>query len=215
MVSGRTRVKICGMTRAEGALFAVSEGVDALGYIFYPKSPRCVDKENAQKIIQSLPPFVDAVGVFVNATLTELEKTVSIGLTAIQLHGDESPDFCKELGQLLPGITLLKAFRVGSDIKPADFCKYDGVVDGFLLDTYIKGAKGGTGEVFDWSIIEQLSLTKPVILAGGLGPENVLEAMRSASPYCLDGNSGGETGPGIKDQGKIAQVMSIVRQTAK
>lgn len=211
----RIRVKICGMTKVEDALFAVREGVDALGFIFYPKSPRCVDLKSAEGIIKALPPFVDKVGVFVNATGANIEKSVSVGLTAIQLHGDESPDFCMELRKRFPAITLFKAFRVGSESTASEFSQYHDIVDGFLLDTYVKGAKGGTGEVFDWSIIESLHLTKPVLLAGGLSPENIGEAIRSARPYCLDVNSGVETSPGIKDAGKIARLMSIVRQTAK
>jgi phosphoribosylanthranilate isomerase len=210
MIAGRTRVKICGMTRIEDALFAIRHGVDALGFIFYYKSPRCIETPAARKIIASLPPFIDKVGVFVNAGIKEVVDTASIGLTAIQLHGDESPDYCSQLRQLLPCQTIIKAFRVGSDSRRDEFAVYNEVVDAFLLDTYVAGSKGGTGEIFDWSIIDNLQLQRPVLLAGGLDPENIKEAIEVAHPYCLDVNSGVEVSPGVKDHKKISELMSML-----
>ncbi|BHH83518.1 phosphoribosylanthranilate isomerase [Desulforhopalus sp. 52FAK] len=207
----RTRVKICGMTRLEDAHTAVSHGVDALGFIFYHKSPRCVELTVAKNIIQSLPPFVDKVGVFVNASLDEVKKAAEVGLTAIQLHGDESPEYCAQLREMSICSYIIKAFRVGSTSTAADFSPYDQVVDSFLLDTYVSGAKGGTGEVFDWSIVEKLLLQRPVLLAGGLAPDNIKAAIESAQPYCLDINSGVEVSPGIKDPQKISRAMAIVQ----
>jgi len=212
MEASRTRVKICGMTRMEDALVAVAHGVDALGFIFYHKSPRCVPLEDAQSIIRSLPPFIDKVGVFVNATIAEVKEAAAVGLTAIQLHGDESPEYCVELKEMGLCSYIIKAFRVGDKSGVTDFTPYDQVVDAFLLDTYVSGAKGGTGEIFDWSIIDNLQLQRPVLLAGGLGPDNIKEAIDSSGPYCLDVNSGVEVSPGVKDHQKIAQVMSIVQK---
>ena len=211
MDTGRTRVKICGMARLEDALVAVRHGVDALGFIFYHKSPRCIRPAAAKKIIELLPPFVDKVGVFVNASLKEVEEIASIGLNAVQLHGDETPDYCRELKKLSPSTTIIKAFRVGSNSCADEFTPYDQVVDAFLLDTYVAGSKGGTGEIFDWSIIADLHLQKPVLLAGGLEPGNIKDAICSTHPYCLDVNSGVEISPGVKDHDKVAQVMSLVR----
>jgi len=196
----------------EDALVAVSHGVDALGFIFYHKSPRCVSLEEAKSIIQSLPPFVDKVGVFVNASIDEVKEAVAVGLTAVQLHGNESPEYCAELKEMGLCSYIIKAFRVGDKSRAVDFTPYDQVVDGFLLDTYVAGTKGGTGEVFNWSIIEKLQLQRPVLLAGGLEPSNIRQAIDSSSPYCLDVNSGVEVSPGVKDHQKIAQAMSIVRK---
>jgi len=214
MQMGRPRVKICGMTRAEDAIFAVSAGVDALGFIFYEKSPRCVDPHTAKTIIELLPPFIDKVGVFVNATIEEVKHVSAIGLTSIQLHGSESPDYCHEFKEQLPFCSLIKAFRVGNESTADEFSQYNAVVDAFLLDTYVKGAKGGTGEVFDWSLIDKLNLARPVLLAGGLDPANIEQAIRSTKSYCFDVNSGVEVSPGVKDHEKIEQLMSTVKGVA-
>lgn len=212
MNTGRSRVKICGMTRLEDARCAVDAGVDALGFIFYNKSPRCVKIGTAKAIIHCLPPFVDKVGVFVNASIGEVTQAAAIGLTAIQLHGNETPDYCKEVKDLHSSCSIIKAFRVGNESDASQFTSYNSVVDAFLLDTYVKGAKGGTGEVFDWNIIEKLNLQRPVLLAGGLGPENIEQAIRSTRSYCFDVNSGVEVSPGIKDHQQIEQLMSVVKR---
>lgn len=214
MKIGRPRIKICGTTRKEDALFAAGAGADALGFIFYHKSPRCVALGTAKTIISSLPLFIDRVGVFVNAPKNKIIEAASIGLSAIQLHGNESPDYCRELKERLLCCSLIKAFRVGSGSCAADFSSYNSVVDGFLLDTYVKGARGGTGEVFDWSVIETLHLQRPILLAGGLDPDNIEQAIRATGSYCYDVNSGVESGPGIKDHGKIEQLMSVVNRVA-
>lgn len=208
---GRPRVKICGMTRLGDASFAASAGVDALGFIFYDKSPRCVGLGTARKIIESLPPFIDKVGVFVNAAIEEVQQVAAIGLTSIQLHGNETPEYCKELKEQLPFCTIIKAFRVGSESTASEFSQYESVVDAFLLDTYVKGAKGGTGEVFDWDHIDKLALARPVLLAGGLDAANIEQAIRSTTSYCFDVNSGVEVSPGVKDHEKIRKLMSIVK----
>jgi phosphoribosylanthranilate isomerase len=214
MQMGRPRVKICGMTRLEDASFAASAGVDALGFIFYDKSPRCVDLGTARTIIDSLPPFIDKVGVFVNAAIEEVQQVAAIGLTAIQLHGSETPDYCKELNKKVSFCSLIKAFRVGSESTASEFSQYSTVVDAFLLDTYVKGAKGGTGEVFDWGLIDKLALARPLLLAGGLEPSNIEQAIRSTTSYCFDVNSGVEVSPGVKDHKKIEKLMSLVKKVA-
>jgi phosphoribosylanthranilate isomerase len=198
------------MTRIEDALFAANAGVDALGFIFYDKSPRYISFDRAKTIINKLPPFIDRVGVFVNASLTDLEQGVAVGLSCLQLHGNESPLYCQEVKNAFPACTIIKAFRVGDESCAADFTPYNGVVDAFLLDTFVKGAKGGTGEVFDWDIIERLQLQRPVLLAGGLDPDNVKRAMGATNVYALDVNSGVEVSPGVKDHEKITRLMSIV-----
>jgi len=208
----RTRVKMCGTTRLEDALFAAGCGVDALGFILFPQSPRNITAENAAKICALLPPFIDRVGVFVDEPLESLEKSVLIaGFSYVQLHGQESTDYCHKLKSKLPHIKLLKAFRVGPESKPELFAPYTEYVDGCLLDTYVKGAKGGTGEVFDWSIGAELNLVRPVILAGGLTPLNIEKAITAVKPYGVDINSGVETSPGIKDHDKLENMMIRIK----
>jgi len=212
-LNGRTRIKMCGTTRLEDALTAVSLGVDALGFIFYQKSPRYIEPEKAQKIVAQLPPFVDCVGVFVNASVEEIEKTQKIvGLSHLQLHGSESTEFCQALQKRLPYCLLLKAFRVSEKSKREDFADYASVVSGFLLDTYVQGEPGGTGKVFDWSIISKFDLSRPLILAGGLHADNIEDALDKAAPYAVDINSGVEAAPGIKDHRKLAETIRKVAE---
>ena len=206
----RTRVKMCGTTRREDALAAVRLGVDALGFIFYEKSPRYIAPENAAALFKCLPPFIDRVGVFVDAPLADVVQTARLGLSYVQLHGGESPDYCRDLREALPFCGLIKAFRVGAESRANDFTSYASCVDAFLLDTYIKGASGGTGLVFDWSIIDRLQLQCPVILAGGLSPANVALAIAAVHPYAVDINSAIEVQPGIKDHRRLQDLMQVV-----
>lgn len=205
---------MCGTTRLEDALMAVDGGVDALGFIFYDKSPRYISPEKAAKIINELPPFVDRVGVFVNATIDELVAAAAAGLSVLQLHGNESVEYCLEIRQKLPFCSLIKAFRVGKESRPDDFTPYNVCVDAFLLDTYVQGASGGTGQIFDWSIIKQLQLHRPILLAGGLSPENVLAAITEVQPYAVDINSGVESQPGVKDHARLNKLLQLVCQAA-
>lgn len=209
----RIRIKVCGTTRIEDADNAVKLGVDALGFIFFAKSKRNVAPEVATEIIATLPPFVDKVGVFVSE---EMEKVVAIAescsLSVIQLHGKESADYCKELSLMLPHCQIFKAFRVGDETRSEEFEQHAPFVNGFLLDTYIKGVEGGTGEVFDWSIIESLNLEKPFLLAGGLTPENITDALNTVVPFAVDINSGVEDAPGKKNGKKLADLVHKVRQ---
>jgi phosphoribosylanthranilate isomerase len=210
----RTRVKICGTTRLEDALVAARHGVDALGFIFYPKSPRYISSDQAAAIIRELPPLVDRVGVFVNAPLDELVEGAGLGLSYLQLHGNESVAYCLELRRKLPSCHIIKAFRLGQDSREEDFSPYNNCVDAFLLDTYMQGAEGGTGKTFDWSVIEPLKLQRPIFLAGGLSPKNIDQAISSVQPFAVDINSGIESQPGIKDHLLIKQILQLVAKSA-
>jgi phosphoribosylanthranilate isomerase len=210
----RTRVKMCGTTRAEDALAAVRYGVDALGFIFYAKSPRFISPDKAAQIIKKLPPLIDRVGVFVNAPIKEVIAAAGAGLSYLQLHGDESVDYCREIRQQLPICGIIKAFRVGELSRPEDFAAYDDCVDAFLLDTYVSGESGGTGKVFEWSIVEQLKLQRPIFLAGGLTPENVVRAITEVQPFAVDINSGVELRPGVKDHSRLKELLQLVQKTA-
>lgn len=210
----RTRVKMCGTTCLEDALAAVRYGVDALGFIFYAKSSRYISPEQAAEIIKKLPPLVDRVGVFVNAPIKEIALAAGLGLSYLQLHGNESVEYCRQIRQQLPFCGIIKAFRVGDESRPEDFTPYDDCVDAFLLDTYVQGEKGGTGKAFDWSIIERLKLQRPIFLAGGLSPENVASAITEVHPFAVDINSGVESQPGVKDHARLRNLLQLVCQAA-
>lgn len=213
-MNGRVRVKICGMTRIDDAQCAAAAGVDALGFIFYAKSPRHIEPEAARRIIAGLPPLVDAVGVFVNEEMARVEAVVrGCGLQYAQLHGGESPDYCRELAARA-GCRVLKAIRVGPATTDAEVTPYRGAVCGFLLDTYQQEAMGGTGAVFDWALIDRLQLDHPFLLAGGLSVDNIAAALAQAQPFGVDANSGLERAPGIKDHDLIERFMTAVRAAA-
>jgi len=198
----RTRVKICGITRVEDALDAVDAGADAIGLVFYAQSPRCVSVEQAQKIAIVIPPFVSLVGLFVNATKTEIESTLSkVRLDILQFHGDESAQDCEQIN-----LPYYKAIRVKADTNLVQYAVEFSSAKALLLDAYNESAFGGTGQTFDWSLIPK-NLTKPVILAGGLTPENVTSAISQARPYAVDVSGGVEASKGIKDVAKIAAFM--------
>jgi len=208
----RIRIKICGMTRLADAFCAVEAGVDALGFIFYDKSPRAIEPLAARPIIEQLPPFVDAVGVFVNEELRRVAETVrECGLGYVQLHGAESPAYCRELAALIAPCRVLKAIRVGDQTSAGEVAPYHDVVGGYLLDTYQKNAVGGTGQTFDWTLIDRLQLNKPFLLAGGLDTNNIREALERVCPYGVDANSGLEDEPGVKNHESIHQFIAAVR----
>ena len=195
----KTHVKICGITRAEDALYAECLGASAVGYIFYPKSPRYITPEAAGAISSELGPFIARVGVFVDEDPSIVMKTVQAAkLTAVQLHGAEENEY---IGQL-HGITVIKAFRV----DPAFDCtRLNGVhADAFLFDAFgTDGSYGGTGKTFDWSKIEECKKYGRLILAGGLNAGNIGEAVETVSPWGVDVSSGVETSPGKKDHEKL------------
>lgn len=200
------RSKICGITRIEDALAAARAGADAIGLVFYSKSPRAVTAVQAKAIIAALPPFVTTVGLFVDATDAELtEILATVPLDVLQFHGDESPEFCSGYGR-----PYLKALRVkpGDDVAAA-MARYAEAA-GILLDTYVEGVPGGTGEAFDWSLVPRDS-SQPIILAGGLDAENVAAAIAQVRPYGVDVSGGVEQSKGIKDAGKIHAFVRAVR----
>jgi phosphoribosylanthranilate isomerase len=207
-MAGRTRIKICGITREEDARFAVAAGVDALGFIFAEKSLRKVDPDLARRIIRDLPPFVDAVGVFVNSDQTQVSELVEYcGLTVVQLHGRENAEFCQAMK-----VRVVKAFSIHPETSAQEFAPYAGVAAAFLFDTWHEKLAGGTGQAFDWSILTKFAIPRPLILAGGLGPDNVGAALRQVRPFAVDVNSGVEVSPGRKDQALISAVVRAVRQ---
>ena len=207
----RTRIKMCGTTRIEDALAAVSLGIDALGFIFVAKSPRFITPAAAASIIETLPSFVGRVGVFVDRPLDEIKAIVSrCGLTQVQLHGDEPEAVCFQLKSWNRSLSVCKAFRVGDDRSAVNIASYSGVIDSVLLDTYVKGVAGGTGTHFDWRLIDGLHLDRPLILAGGLSPDNIGEALVTAAPFAVDVNSGVEDAPGVKNHQKLKELVMLV-----
>ena len=202
---GRVRVKICGVRSLEEARAAFDAGADALGFNFWPESPRYIAPEAARAITSQLPPLIAFVGVFVNEERESIMDIVSqVGLSAVQLHGDESPDFCARLYR----VKIIKAFRVGEDFDVGLIEKYS--VSAALLDTRIEGSFGGTGQRFDWSVALEAKKRAPVILAGGLTIENVADAIGQVSPMAIDVCSGVEASPGSKDLDKLRSFMNEV-----
>ncbi|GAB4566610.1 MAG: phosphoribosylanthranilate isomerase [Geothermobacteraceae bacterium] len=193
----RIRVKICGITSLEDALAAVAAGADALGFVFYDQSPRAVEPAVAARIIRQLPPFVTTVGLFVNETRERVEEVMrGCGLDLIQLHGDETPEDCRFAGR-----RVVKALRVRDAASLKDADRYD--VAGLLLDAWSDDVYGGSGKRFDWTLLQSFADRRPVILAGGLTPENVGDAIRTVRPFAVDVSSGVESAPGVKDPEKV------------
>ena len=200
------RIKICGITNLEDALLAAELGADALGFIFYAKSPRKVAPEVARSIIAQLPPFVAAVGVFVDEAAAVVEEVAArVGLDWVQLHGQESPDYCRNLGR-----KVIKVFRIQDGDSLRLLADYQGAAQALLLDTYKKGQVGGTGEIFDWHLAREAKKFGRIILAGGLNPENVAQAIEVAGPDAVDTASGTEAAPGKKDPAKLRAFFKAV-----
>ncbi|KAF0182393.1 MAG: phosphoribosylanthranilate isomerase [Nitrospirae bacterium] len=190
------RIKICGITNAEDASAAVEYGADALGFVFYPKSPRCITPENARTIIEALPPFVTTVGVFVNETVETVNHIRSeTGITMIQLHGEEPPALCKAWPH------VIKAFRVAAMSDLDSLAQYS--ASAFLFDTYSPAEYGGTGQIFNWEIAVEAKRYGRIILAGGLTPDNIAQAVAKVTPYGVDVSSGVEREKGRKDLEKM------------
>ncbi len=203
------RVKICGITRKEDALAAMEAGAHALGLVFYPKSPRYVEPQRARDLVGGLPPLVSWVGVFVDVPVEEMITTARmVGLDTLQLHGDESPQVCRTCRE--EGFRVIKALRLASrdDLKAGE--DYRGVISALLLDTKVSGEYGGTGRSFPWELATEIRGI-PVILAGGLNPENVAEAIKVARPWGVDVSSGVERAPGIKDHEKMRRFILEVQ----
>jgi phosphoribosylanthranilate isomerase len=203
-----TLVKICGVTNLEDALAAVEVGADLLGFNFYRRSPRYVSPEDARRIVERLPESIKGVGVFVNEPADEVERIArAAGLGAVQLHGDETPEFC----QALRGLKTIKALRVRAGFDAAACALY--TTDALLLDAYTADAFGGTGHTFDWALTRQASeCVARLYLAGGLTPDNVAEAVGAVRPYAVDVCSGVETSPGRKSFQLMRRFVEQVRE---
>ena len=203
------RVKICGITRVQDLQAACDAGTDALGFVFYEKSPRHVTVEAAAALARALPPFVQSVGLFVNAEPALIERVLqAVPLDLLQFHGDETPADCVRYGR-----PYIKAVRVNRD---TDLLKYAADFDaarGLLLDAFVPGVPGGTGERFDWSLIPP-DLPKPIILSGGLTPDNVAEAVQRVRPWAVDVSSGVEASKGIKDAHQIARFIANAKEAS-
>lgn len=202
----RTRIKICGITRAEDARIAVGLGADAIGLVFYAPSPRNVGVDQARAIIAAIPPFVTIVGLFVDPAedeVTSVLRRCSLGL--LQFHGDEAPDFCCRFG-----LPYIKAARVRANADLVQYLAPYHAAQGWLLDAYHERLYGGTGAPFDWKLIPR-DLARPVILSGGLTPDNVGAAVREIRPWAVDVSSGVEAAKGVKDAAKIAAFIAGVK----
>jgi phosphoribosylanthranilate isomerase len=203
------KVKICGLTNLDDALAAVEAGADAVGFVLYRNSPRFVDPNIVRAIVQALPPLVLPVGVFVNESVETVRDTMdSCGLALAQLHGDESSAYCEQVGR-----PVLKALRVKGRISALAIAEYQGRagVRGFVLDACSDQAYGGTGTLADWSLAADIAKTCRILLAGGLTPENVADAVKAVRPYGVDVSSGVESSPGKKDHGRMRAFVQAAR----
>jgi phosphoribosylanthranilate isomerase len=205
------KVKVCGITSYEDAAMALDQAVDALGFNFFPPSPRYISPAEARSIIRRLPPFTAAVGVFVNVSSPQslMDTATLAGVHVLQLHGDETPEYCSQLS----GRPLVKALRIGKGGIRESLEEYP--VQAFLLDSKDDALFGGTGRSFDWKIAAEIKRVRPIILAGGLRAENVGEAIRTLEPYGVDVCSGVESRPGKKDACKLREFMNEVRNVGR
>ncbi len=202
----RTRIKICGITRPEDARVAVQSGADALGLVFYPKSPRAVSVTQAAEIAAAVPAFVTLVALFVDEAAESVSRVLeSVPVDLLQFHGDESEAFCRQFSR-----PWIKALRVRPETDLVASCQDFGSARGILLDAWQEGVPGGTGKTFDWSLISS-GLPLPLLLAGGLNAENVGRAIDTARPFAVDVSGGVEAEPGIKDPDKIRQFIAAVQ----
>lgn len=201
-----TRIKICGITRVEDGLAAAHLGVDAIGLVFYAESPRAVTFAQARAVVDALPPFVNVVGLFVNAEADFVRTTLAeVPLNLLQFHGEEKPEYCAAFG-----VPFLKAVRVRPGVDLLQYAQEFHDAQGLLLDAYVEGVRGGTGTTFDWSLIPRV-LQRPVVLSGGLDTENVVAAIRAVQPWAVDVSSGVESAKGIKDAAKMLAFINGVR----
>lgn len=200
------RVKICGITNKEDALHAVENGADALGFVFFEKSPRCVSRDQAAAIIAELPPLVTTVGLFVNSTRETISETIRVcGLNVVQLHGDELPEECH-----YDGVKVVKALRLRQQSDLEEAARF--LTPTLLVDAYVPGEYGGTGSLSDWELARQLAAQRRVILAGGLTPENVAAGIEAVRPYAVDVSSGVEATPGKKDPRKVSLFIKNAKE---
>jgi len=203
-----TRIKICGITRVEDAQAVARNGADAIGLVFYERSPRHVTVQQAAQLAAALPPFITVVGLFVNASAEAVREVLAlVSLDVLQFHGEEPPEFCAQFGK-----PYLKAIRVKAGVDLVQCAARYAGAQGLLLDAFIEGTHGGTGESFDWALIPH-DLPLPVILSGGLHADNVAAAIKQVRPYAVDVSSGVEASKGIKDAAKVAAFINEVKQT--
>ncbi|MEX0730889.1 MAG: phosphoribosylanthranilate isomerase [Aquisalimonadaceae bacterium] len=202
----RTRVKICGITRIEDGLAASAAGVDAIGLVFYPASSRVIDTETACAIVRRLPPFVTVVGLFLDPTEADVRHVLDrVPLDLLQFHGNETAEFCERFP-----VRYIKAVAMGGGIDPVAYAAGFTAAAGFLLDSHAPGELGGSGKAFDWGSIPA-AMNRPLVLAGGLNPENVAAAVTRFRPFAVDVSSGVESAPGIKDAGRMTAFMNEIR----
>lgn len=212
----RTRIKICGLTRSQDVAAVVAAGADAVGFVFYPPSPRYVSAAAAAALVATVPPFVSSVGLFVNATAAEVAAVLElVPLSLLQFHGDETPEQCAAIAQAVKR-PFIRAARIGAATSAADLLKCDQdyrsaspFFSGLLLDTLVE-QYGGSGKVFDWSLIPE-ELAPRVVLSGGLSVQNATDAVQRVRPYAVDISSGVEQQKGIKDAAKISAFVAAVR----
>lgn len=201
----RTRIKVCGITRMEDLQATLAAGADALGFVFYPPSPRYVTPVQAAALIKAVPPFVTCVGLFVNASPEDVKATLAVvPLDLLQFHGDEDGGYCRQFGH-----PYLKAARVRPGLDLLEFARCHASAKGLLLDAYVE-AYGGGGQTFDWSLIPK-DLPLPMVLSGGLNASNVGAAVHGLRPWAVDVSSGVEVAKGIKDADKIAAFVAAVK----
>lgn len=206
------RVKICGITKVEQGQAIAKLGATALGFICVEASPRYVTPQQIQAIVAQLLQPVDCIGVFADTTIEEITQVVSSSnLSAVQLHGNESPQFCHRLRQTLPEVEILKALRVKTPECLNQAAKYASCVDSLLLDAYHPQMLGGTGKTLDWKTLQKFRPTYPWLLAGGLTPHNILEALQGLQPQGIDLSSGVERSPGDKDLDKVALLFNNIK----
>lgn len=206
------QIKICGITNLEDALAAVEAGADALGFNFYPESPRYVTAQEARSIIEGLPAHILCVGVFVNEEPAKVARIANeAGLSGLQFHGDETPEYTEQFNQSLVGRRFhIKALRVRQGFKPETAARYK--TDAIMLDAFAPQARGGTGHTFDWEMARRTrELVPKLFLAGGLSPENIEEAVRTVEPYGVDACSCLESSPGRKDQERVSDFIRLAR----
>lgn len=214
--SALLRIKICGLTRLDQAqavarLDVSGWQVSTLGFICVARSPRYISAAHIHKIVSELPDGIQTIGVFVNAGVEAIAAVVEqAGLSGVQLHSEESPEFCEQLRQRLPQIELIKAFRIRTTVDLEQVQAYESVVDTFLLDAYHPDAYGGTGQTLDWSSLTRFAPTKPWFLAGGLKPDNIAQALAEVSPAGIDLSSGVERSPGDKDLNKVSALLQAL-----
>ncbi|MBF1991839.1 phosphoribosylanthranilate isomerase [Fischerella thermalis] len=202
------RIKICGITQPQQGKAIADLGATALGFICVTTSPRYVTIKQIQAVVEKLPSKVDSIGVFANTPPEKIKQAVvDGGLTGVQLHGDESPEFCQQLRELLPGVEIIKALRIRTATDLDKTTIYNLFVDTLLLDAYHPQQLGGTGKTLDWQLLQNFQPSRPWFLAGGLTPHNILEALSQVKPTGIDLSSGVERAPGDKDLQKVAQLF--------